>query len=403
MTQATFDVYGAAGGNVASFTYGGRDGEGTITLSPTCDDLAGNQGSASYTVKVDKTPPTIAAAVTMQPNASGWYSAPVTIHFTCSDALSGIPSGACPADQVLSTDGSAVSSTAETVTDLAGNQSSPSNVGTVKLDQTPPTISASATKADGSAYMAGTWANQAVTVHYTCADATSGVATCPADQTFGTEGANQTASGTATDAAGNRASASFGPIQIDTPAPTIVAAATSQPNANGWYNGNVMIHFTCADNTGWLRHPRGRLPARPDAQRGGERRQLDRRDGDRRGGQPEPAEQRGDRRHRQDAARRDGDRRGQRRRLRDGQRAHARLLYDRRHLRRSDARGAHAERRQRRGRWGLHRDLRRCAGQGRQQLERDGDLQRGLRLQRLPGAGQEPAHSRHRPPGAPTR
>ena len=97
---------------------------------------------------VDKTPPTISAAPTTSPNgANGWSTSNVTVHFTCADVgaiQSGIPAGACPADQVLSTEGASVSSTAQTVTDAAGNTSAPSNVVTVKIDKTPPVITCTA-------------------------------------------------------------------------------------------------------------------------------------------------------------------------------------------------------------------------------------------------------------------
>jgi len=58
------------------------------------------------------------------------------VHFTCADAGSGIPANACPADQILSTEGPAIASTARTVTDAAGNTSDPSNVITVAIDKT---------------------------------------------------------------------------------------------------------------------------------------------------------------------------------------------------------------------------------------------------------------------------
>jgi hypothetical protein len=38
---------------------------------------------------------------------------------------------------------------------------------TIKLDKTAPNITASATKADGTAYTAGSWTNQNVTVSFT--------------------------------------------------------------------------------------------------------------------------------------------------------------------------------------------------------------------------------------------
>jgi hypothetical protein len=158
-------------------------GEGTTTLTATCVDLAGNQGSASDTVKVDKTPPTISAAATSLPNANGWYNSNVVVHFTCNDGLSGVAS--CPADRVLSSEGSVVSSTAQTATDAAGNVSAPSNVVTVKVDKTPPTISAAATSLPN----ANGWYNDDVTVHFTCSDTLSGIpaGACPADQVLGTE------------------------------------------------------------------------------------------------------------------------------------------------------------------------------------------------------------------------
>jgi hypothetical protein len=64
----------------------------------------------------------------------------VTVHFSCSDAVSGISAGACPADQILSAEGAAVGSTAQTVTDAAGNTSGASNVVKVMIDSTKPIL-----------------------------------------------------------------------------------------------------------------------------------------------------------------------------------------------------------------------------------------------------------------------
>jgi hypothetical protein len=113
-------------------------GQGLLNLAATCKDLEGNVGTVSYAVKVDMAAPAISAAATTQPNTEGWYNTPVTVHFSCSDALSGVTT--CPADQILSTEGSAVSSTAWSATDLAGNTSAASNVVTSKLDRTPPVV-----------------------------------------------------------------------------------------------------------------------------------------------------------------------------------------------------------------------------------------------------------------------
>jgi len=53
----------------------------------------------------------------------------------------------------------------------------------IRIDKTAPTIVAAATTADGAPYTGGTWATQSVTVSFTCADALSGVASCPAPTT----------------------------------------------------------------------------------------------------------------------------------------------------------------------------------------------------------------------------
>jgi len=118
-------------------------GEGTDqTVGGTATDTAGNSSSTSVTgINVDKTAPTITAAATTSPNGQDFYTGPVTVHFTCTDAGgSGIPAGTCPADQTLEISGTTgtASSTAESVTDAAGNTST-SNVVTVNIDQTPST------------------------------------------------------------------------------------------------------------------------------------------------------------------------------------------------------------------------------------------------------------------------
>ena len=220
-------------------------GEGVLTLTATCQDIVGNVGTASYTVKVDKTAPTISAAETSSPNANGWYNSNVTIRFTCADATAGLAPTACPADQILSSEGNAVASTARTVTDLAGNTSAASNIVTVKIDKTAPTISAATTGAPN----ANGWYNSNVTVQFTCNDNLSGVASCPADELLSSEGAAVASTAQSiTDLAGNSSAASnVVTVKIDKTAPTISAAATTQPNANGWYNSDVTVQFTCAD------------------------------------------------------------------------------------------------------------------------------------------------------------
>ncbi len=64
------------------------------------------------------------------------------------------------------------------------------------------------------------WYRGDVTVRFRCADAASGVATCPDDAVVTGEGRNRSVSGTATDRAGNSGSGSVGGIDIDRTSPT---------------------------------------------------------------------------------------------------------------------------------------------------------------------------------------
>src|SRR5204863_347295 len=54
-----------------------------------CVDAAGNVGSASAAFSYDATAPAVTATAVREPNAAGWYKAPVAISFAGTDATSG--------------------------------------------------------------------------------------------------------------------------------------------------------------------------------------------------------------------------------------------------------------------------------------------------------------------------
>jgi len=89
------------------------------------------------------------------------------------------------------------------------------------------------------------WNNTNVTVNYACTDAGSGIASCPQPQVVSNEGANQVVSGTATDKAGNTASASV-TLNIDKTPPTITL--TSPLNGSTVSNPIISITATVSDN-----------------------------------------------------------------------------------------------------------------------------------------------------------
>lgn len=112
------------------------------------------------------------------------------------------------------------------------------------VDENPPILSVTATKEDGTAYTADTWTNQTVTVKFICSDPESGIASCPADQAFSTDGVTPLTTGTATDNAGNSASIDFGPIKIDKTPPTLSISVS--PNTV-LLNGNAELLKNGAD------------------------------------------------------------------------------------------------------------------------------------------------------------
>ena len=211
------------------------------TATGTATDKAGNGASvASQTFNLDRIPPVITATVTPPLNAKGWSNSPVTVHFACTDAGSGL--AACPPDQVIAVDGINETITG-TATDNAGNSASITGPA-VNLDQIKPAIIVTLSPAPN----AKGWNSGPVTAHFTCTDAGSGVAACPTDQVITTQGAIQTVTGTVADQAGNAASVTSAPFNIELGGPTITATVTPSPNASGWNNAPVTVHFACNDS-----------------------------------------------------------------------------------------------------------------------------------------------------------
>ncbi|OKP81500.1 cellulose-binding protein [Paenibacillus helianthi] len=126
-------------------------------------------------------------------------------------------------------------------------------VGSNLIDTTPPAITASALTDVGAPYIAGTWTNHSVTVHYTAIDTLSAIRSLTSDQNFTAEGAGQSATGKAVDSSAasdedknHYSIATFGPINIDKTAPvTTVTAAGAE--SGSWSHDKVTLHFTAED------------------------------------------------------------------------------------------------------------------------------------------------------------
>jgi hypothetical protein len=231
VASTSYAVDGGAAETGTSFTLS-SEGDHAITFFST--DKAGNAEVAQTAhVKIDKTAPTIGHSFTPVTYTDGaWTNQDVTVTFDCADAGSGVAS--CTAPVTRTTEGAA-QQVKGTATDTAGN--SATDTAVVSIDKTPPTISATA----GGTKNAAGWYKVDVTVSFSCADALSGTATCPAPKLLG-EGANQSAAGTATDAAGNSASDGVTGIDVDKTAPVLAATFVG-----GWHTGDVPVAWSCTD------------------------------------------------------------------------------------------------------------------------------------------------------------
>ena len=95
----------------------------------------GGSASREVSLKIDRTAPVVAAAIPARPpDHEGWYTAPVTVAFSGTDALSGLAS--CTAGSYAGPDNAAARVTG-TCSDVAGNRSAPFAFP-LRYDATPP-------------------------------------------------------------------------------------------------------------------------------------------------------------------------------------------------------------------------------------------------------------------------
>jgi hypothetical protein len=227
--------------------------DGIHVFSQTIHDNAGNSASVTSTVNLDSTKPSITGSASPPANSNGWNNSDVTVTFTCTDTgtgASGIDScvadGTSPAADhtTLSSDG-ANQSVSGTATDKAGN-SNTATVSGINIDKTPPVITFDNRTQPNS----NGWNNSDVTVTWDCSDpGGSGVVHPTVTQTLTADGANQSATGTCEDQAGNTASDTQKGINIDKTAPVITFDNRTPANGNGWNNSDVTVTWDCSDAT----------------------------------------------------------------------------------------------------------------------------------------------------------
>jgi len=226
--------YAVDGGSAQTGTSFTLSSEGDHTVSFFSTDKAGNAETVKTAhVKIDKTAPAISHTFTPLSYTDGaWTNQDVTVNFDCTDAGSGV--AVCTAPVTKTTEGDA-QQVVGTAADNAGNTAT--DTAAVSIDKTAPAVTA---VPDRPANDAG-WYNDDVTVSFSASDALSGLASLSAVKVLG-EGTDQSASGTATDAAGNSATATLSGINVDKTAPVLSAVVPS-----GWHTGDVTVTWSCTD------------------------------------------------------------------------------------------------------------------------------------------------------------
>ena len=248
--------------------------EGQHTLYAASKDEAGNKETLQSTsFKIDTSAPTISdLGPTTQPNANGWYNTDVTNRFEASDPGS-VLDDACQtafSDQAgqnvqsktTSGEGSQVTVTSDSCTDVAGNTATGEDSATFKIDKSKPNAPlASAGPADYTDQNGDKWYKDSATVIFSANDDPpladgsdgSGVQSVSDPATRNTSGVLDY-SGTATDNAGNQSDATSGSVNVDAEAPTSSASAKDSDNndynSGNWTNKDVTVTLSADDGQG---------------------------------------------------------------------------------------------------------------------------------------------------------
>lgn len=229
--------------------------DGTHTVTVRVTDNAGNSHTATATVRRDATPPTINGLnVSGASGNNGWYVSDIEVSGLASDATSGIVLVEVDGQPTL-TLSEGVHSALLRAVDEAGNEST--QVATVRVDSTPPTLAPLISPADGD----NGWYVAGATLDAAASDALSGLAavrvrvdggawqSLPLDLTD--EGVYDVEI-EAEDEAGNLTRENL-TVRIDRTAPTISPSIPAADGKNGWFVSPFEVSYATDDDLSGVR------------------------------------------------------------------------------------------------------------------------------------------------------
>lgn len=196
----------------------------------------GNFIDVTQEYTVDLTPPTLTPNISPAANGNGWHNTNVDVTFDPNDALSGVNFATLQGNTTLTNEGSNQTVSGQ-VRDLAGNLTT-ATTPTIRIDKTAPTLGFTTNVQPNAAG----WFRTDVIYTFTADDNLSGVAVAPGQVTVTGEGNNLTATGNATDVAGNVGTLSVTGIKIDRTAATVTRITSS--TANGTYGPGSPVNVT---------------------------------------------------------------------------------------------------------------------------------------------------------------
>jgi hypothetical protein len=192
----------------------------------------------------DPTPPVVTPVILGTLGLQGWYLTNVTLSWSIVD----------PESIILETNGCDIRTFTADTSGTTRTCSATSDGGTttvsktIKLDKTAPAASANPARA---ADLNG-WYNHALPVGFSGSDATSGLDSCTATQTYaGPDGATASVAGSCRDVAGNVTGRSLA-FAYDATAPVVRPVPQRAADANGWYNRPLTVAFSGSDATSGL-------------------------------------------------------------------------------------------------------------------------------------------------------
>ena len=202
-------------------------------------------------VNIDRTPPVVQAQTVTADGVPYVPGTPtsrnVIVSFSCQDALSGVATVNAPVTITTEGRGQGVRGFC---TDNAGNLGW-ADVTDIWIAKAPPVITATAARAAGQLYTPGSWSRVPVTVSFAC-DTASGVSALTGSVVLG-EGAMQSSTGVCVDRAGNSASVTFGPVNVDLTAPKVPCVSPS----GQWSAVDVALGCSASDSLSGLAQPGG--------------------------------------------------------------------------------------------------------------------------------------------------